>query len=355
MVKDLTVAQNFLLMEEPLNALGMVRGRARDDMVRARLEALGIKSIDPRTEVRRLDLPSRQKIEIARAISGNPRILLLDEPTASLSKRDVQWLGDVIERLKRSGTTVVLISHRMQEVRAFCSALTIFRNGRTVGAYAMNDVADARNHRADDRALARRRVSSQACSPPTPPPRRPRQFSRVEISRPAQAATFPFRCEPAKCLVLPAWMAWGSVSSFWRCSGSSSQSLEKFVSAGQAVQLRSPADAIRCGIGMLAGRPQDRGALPRSRRTRKCQPAVASALSTRRSDSTAFRTKDRVARPRRGQCGQAGAMVTGAEFQRRQPAENCCRQMAPDRIAASCCSTIRRAESTSAPRRKSIT
>ena len=85
LVKDLTVAQNFLLMEEPLNALGMVRGRARDDIVRARLEALGIGSIDPRTEVRRLDLPSRQKIEIARAISANPRILLLDEPTASLS------------------------------------------------------------------------------------------------------------------------------------------------------------------------------------------------------------------------------------------------------------------------------
>ena len=104
---------------------------------------VAINSVDPRTEVRRLDLPSRQKIEIARAISGNLRILLLDEPTASLSNRDVQWLGDVIERLKRSGTTVVLISHRMQEVRAFCSVLTIFRNGRTVGAHAMNDVADA--------------------------------------------------------------------------------------------------------------------------------------------------------------------------------------------------------------------
>jgi ribose transport system ATP-binding protein len=104
---------------------------------------VAINSVDPRTKVRRLNLPSRQKIEIARAISGNLRILLLDEPTASLSNRDVEWLGDVIERLKRSGTTVVLISHRMQEVRAFCSVLTIFRNGRTVGAHAMNDVADA--------------------------------------------------------------------------------------------------------------------------------------------------------------------------------------------------------------------
>ena len=58
---------------------------------------------NPRVEVSTLDLPSRQKIEIARAVSHNPRILLLDEPTSALSSRDVQWLGDLIERLKRLG------------------------------------------------------------------------------------------------------------------------------------------------------------------------------------------------------------------------------------------------------------
>ena len=123
LVKDLTVAQNFLLMEEPRNAAGMVRAREVEDLVRDQLLQLGITSVDPRAEVRRLDLPSRQKIEIARAVSRNPRVLLLDEPTASLSQQDVQWLGDVIERLKASGTTILLISHRMQEVREFCSAL----------------------------------------------------------------------------------------------------------------------------------------------------------------------------------------------------------------------------------------
>ena len=142
LVKDLTVAQNFMLMEEPLGSRydpwGSTRGPCPSP-----LGATWLTSVDPRAEVRRLDLPTRQKIEIARAVSRNPRILLLDEPTASLSSRDVQWLGDVIQRVKRSGTTVVLISHRMQEVREFCSALTIFRNGRTVGAYAMTEVADA--------------------------------------------------------------------------------------------------------------------------------------------------------------------------------------------------------------------
>jgi len=143
LVKDLTVAQNFMLMEEPLNLLGMIKGKVLDELVRERLNQLGINSVDPRAEVRNLDLPSRQKIEIARAISHNPRILLLDEPTSSLSSHDVQWLGDLIQRLKAAGTTIVLISHRMQEVREFCSALTIFRNGRTVGVYAISELADA--------------------------------------------------------------------------------------------------------------------------------------------------------------------------------------------------------------------
>lgn len=252
LVKDLTVAQNFMLMEEPLNALGMVRGRARDDMVRARLEALGIASIDPRTEVRRLDLPSRQKIEIARAISGNPRILLLDEPTASLSNRDVQWLGDVIERLKRSGTTVVLISHRMQEVRAFCSALTIFRNGRTVGAYAMNDVADAEIielmiGRSLGAAFPAKPVRADATAAV------PVLSCRNLVT--AGGSDISFSLRAGEVLGLAGLDGMGQRDLFLALFGVTKRLAGEIRIAGQEVQLRSPAHAIRCGIGML---PEDR-------------------------------------------------------------------------------------------------
>ena len=232
-MKDLSVAQNFMLMEEPLNALGMVRGRALDEMVRARLEQLGITSIDPRTEVRRLDLPSRQKIEIARAISGNPRILLLDEPTASLSNRDVQWLGDLIERLKRSGTTVVLISHRMQEVRAFCSALTIFRNGRTVGAYAMNDVADAQIiELMIGRSLGaafppkrdRAEVEATAAAP---------VLSCQNVATVARQRYFILAASRRSAGPWPVWTGWDSASCSWRCSACSSRSRERSGLAGK--------------------------------------------------------------------------------------------------------------------------
>jgi ribose transport system ATP-binding protein len=254
LVKDLTVAQNFMLMEEPLDALGMVRARARGDMVRARLEALSINSIDPRTEVRRLDLPSRQKIEIARAVSGNPRILLLDEPTASLSNRDVQWLGDVIERLKRSGTTVVLISHRMHEVRAFCSALTIFRNGRTVGAYPMNDVADA-----DIIELMIGR-SLGAAFPARPVPvdvdaTAPAPVLSCRSLATADGGDISFSLRAGEVLGLAGLDGMGQRDLFLALFGVAKLVAGEIRIGGQEVRVQSAAHAIRCGIGML---PEDR-------------------------------------------------------------------------------------------------
>ena len=254
LVKDLTVAQNFMLMEEPLNALGMVRGRALDDMVRSRLEQLGIGSIDPRTEVRRLDLPSRQKIEIARAVSGNPRILLLDEPTASLSNRDVQWLGDVIERLKRSGTTIVLISHRMQEVRAFCSVMTIFRNGRTVGAYAMDDLADSQ---IIELMIGR---SLGAAFPPKPDrvdanPTAAAPVLSCQNVATARGSDISFSLRPGEVLGLAGLDGMGQRELFLALFGVLQPAAGEIQVGGQKVQLRSPAGAIACGIGML---PEDR-------------------------------------------------------------------------------------------------
>jgi ribose transport system ATP-binding protein len=142
LVADLTVAQNMLMPYEPIGLLGQIARRRAQEQVAATLAELGLEDIDPRAEVRALDLPVRQKIEIAKAIARQPRILLLDEPTSALSIGDVDWLGRQIERLKRQGVTIVFISHRMQEVRRFCDSLTIFRNGSDVGAFAADEISD---------------------------------------------------------------------------------------------------------------------------------------------------------------------------------------------------------------------
>lgn len=142
LVPGMTVAQNFLMMEEPLNRLGLIARRRSDEIVSAALKRFGLDHISPRTIVAALDLPVRQKIEIARSASRDPRVLLLDEPTASLSGRDVAWLAEIIAQRRDAGATTVFISHRMQEVREFCDVLTILRNGNAVGTFEADDIAD---------------------------------------------------------------------------------------------------------------------------------------------------------------------------------------------------------------------
>jgi len=88
------------------------------------------------------DLPLRQKIEIVKAVALKPEILLLDEPTSTLSRDDVDWLGGIIAQLKSDGTMVVFISHHLREVRTFCDTLSVLRNGKQVGTFRCGEVSD---------------------------------------------------------------------------------------------------------------------------------------------------------------------------------------------------------------------
>ena len=140
-IRDLSVAENMLLPMAPTR-LGQLRRRHGEREVAAHLDRLGLHGVDPRAEVRDLDLPQRQKIEIARAVFRRPRILLLDEPTSALAGRDIDWLGGLIEDLRRDGVTVVFISHRLPEVRRFCERLTVLRNGRDIGSAEVGALSD---------------------------------------------------------------------------------------------------------------------------------------------------------------------------------------------------------------------
>ena len=164
LVPDLSVLDNMLLPYAPQGPLGMIARRRAAERVDAHLRGLAFE-VDLRAEAGALELAQRQKVEIARALWRQPRILLLDEPTSTLAGRDVDWLGGIIERLKRQGVTVVFISHRMREVREFCDRLTILRNGKHIST----GPADALS---DDEVIERiiGRSLSQAFPPRAEPP-----------------------------------------------------------------------------------------------------------------------------------------------------------------------------------------
>jgi ribose transport system ATP-binding protein len=256
LVKDLSVAENFRLMEEPLGPLGMIRKRRNEAMVAEQISALGLGAINVRADVSSLDLPTRQKIEIARAISHAPRLLLLDEPTASLSADDVDWLGGIIERLSTAGTTIIFISHRMQEVRRFCSVLTILRNGKAVGRHPVADISD---DQVIELMIGR---SLSAAFPPKPSltPRAPTAIPPLAVdslSTDHGLSGISLALWPGRVLGLGGLDGMGQRELFLAMFGLADLSAGTISVRGQQVRINSPADAIHLDIG-ISMVPEDR-------------------------------------------------------------------------------------------------
>ncbi|MFP4020916.1 MAG: sugar ABC transporter ATP-binding protein [Halanaerobium sp.] len=96
------------------------------------LDMLGV-NIDPRAKIRDLNIGSQQMVEIAKAVSQNADILVMDEPTSSLTKQEIEILFELIERLKKQDIAIVYISHRLEEVFEICDRVTVLRDGEFVG------------------------------------------------------------------------------------------------------------------------------------------------------------------------------------------------------------------------------
>lgn len=125
-----TVAENIYLGREP-RRFGLLDWKRMNADAGALLSRLGL-PIDPRATLGSLNIALRQMVAIARGVSLNTKVLVLDEPTSSLTEREVAILYDVIRRLKAEGTAVVYISHRFDELYAVCDRVTVLRDGKLV-------------------------------------------------------------------------------------------------------------------------------------------------------------------------------------------------------------------------------
>ncbi len=128
---DLTVAENIALALESGGIWRRIRWSARRRRAQELLERTGA-AIDPERAVRTLSMPEQQIVEIAKAIGANARILILDEPTASLTSNEVDRLFRVIAALRSEGAGIVYISHRLEEVSAVADRVTVLRDGRSI-------------------------------------------------------------------------------------------------------------------------------------------------------------------------------------------------------------------------------
>jgi ribose transport system ATP-binding protein len=132
LVPYLDIAQNIFLGREFASRIPGLTDRRRTHLEARRvLKSIGF-DIDPRTPVHRLGVAQQQMVEIAKALSQDARILVMDEPTAALSARETEQLFAAIRRLKHGGVAIVYISHRLAEVFALGDRITVLRDGRKV-------------------------------------------------------------------------------------------------------------------------------------------------------------------------------------------------------------------------------
>jgi ribose transport system ATP-binding protein len=257
LLPNLSVAKNILLPYEPVSSIKLLRPREARRQAEAIMAKFGIGDVDPGAQIGELDLPVRQKIEIVRAVCREPKILLLDEPTSALSASDVEWLFGLIKGVTENGTTVLFISHRLQEVRAICDSSTILRNGRDVGTFRTKDISDDEIIR-----LVIGRTLSLAFPPKQhsgPPPERPaepmlRVNKLVSLKRLRDVSLELWRGE---ILGIAALQGMGQLELFRTVFGLEAATGGSIEIDGQRVTLSSPHAAISAHIG-LSLIPEDR-------------------------------------------------------------------------------------------------
>ena len=152
-VPAMTVAENIYLGREPLNRLRLVDKRQMIADAQAVFESWQI-DINPRRVMKTLSVAQMQMVEIAKAISTDARLIIMDEPTSAITEREVEHLHRMIRSLRESGVAIIYITHKMDEVFKIADKVTVFRDGRHVATLPAARARPPEAHHADGRPRA---------------------------------------------------------------------------------------------------------------------------------------------------------------------------------------------------------
>jgi ribose transport system ATP-binding protein len=248
LVPQLSAAANILLGCEPTLGFGVVDRRLQAEEAGRLLAALGV-AIDPETPVRLLGVAQQQMVEVAKALSGEARVLVMDEPTSALTESETKHLFEAIERLTSRGVAVVYISHRLEEVKRVGHRVTVLRDGRRVAtaeAAALSTVEMVR-------LMANRELTEHY------PRRRPApgpEVLRVEgLCRGRHVRDVSFSLRRGEVLGVAGLLGAGRTEMARALMGADPPDSGRVLLAGRELRPRSPSVAIRAGLGLL---PEDR-------------------------------------------------------------------------------------------------
>lgn len=139
LIPKLSVAENIFLGREPINKHGFINWKEIYTKTENLLKKLEI-DVQPKTKVSKLGIAQQQMIEIAKALSFESNVIVMDEPTSALTEKEIDKLFNVIKQLKNSGVAIIYISHRLDEIKKIGDRLTVLRDGNYIGTYNVDDI-----------------------------------------------------------------------------------------------------------------------------------------------------------------------------------------------------------------------
>lgn len=139
LVDQLSIMENIYLGRPPMTKFGFVDWKVMRGQAQELLDRLNVK-LDPETLVSRLSVAQKQIVEICKALSYNAEIIIMDEPSASLTEKELDLLFDILAKLKESGVTILYISHRMEEIFRLSDRVTVFRDGKHINTLPTSEV-----------------------------------------------------------------------------------------------------------------------------------------------------------------------------------------------------------------------
>lgn len=246
---DLNVTENIFMSHQKVHKkTKRLRWKDMHQEAKRILEQLG-SSIDPKTEMGTLSVAQQQIVEIAKAISTNAKIIIMDEPTAALTARESEELYRIAERLRDEGVSIIFISHRFEDMYRLASQVTVLRDGKYIGSWKVNELGS------DELIVAMVGREITQVFPEKTGDISEKLLEVKNLGKQGYFADISFTLHKGEVLGLTGLVGAGRTEVCESLFGITSYDTGKVILNGKEISIREPLDAMKLGIGYL---PEDR-------------------------------------------------------------------------------------------------
>lgn len=249
---DMTVLENLFIGKEIYTKLGLLDTKKMKVLAQTQLDRLSVNlSLDQ--EAGSCSVGQKQMIEIAKALMTDAKVIIMDEPTAALTEREIEKLFQIIESLKKEGVSIVYISHRMEEIFAICDRITIMRDGKTVDTKA---IPETNFHEVVKKMVGRELTDRY---PERTPSTGDIVLEMKQASRKGQFQDINFSVKAGEIVGVAGLMGAGRTEMMRSLFGLDPLDQGEIWVHGKKAVIKKPSDAVKLGIGFITEDRKDEG------------------------------------------------------------------------------------------------